>query len=100
MSNPIRVVRQGGSVPFTFDRGDESISGWICTIHVKEFKDDSSQITRVIAEDAGEWDGFITSTETDALALVMYRLIGVLTNASTGEEEQVILRFNLIQKWA
>lgn len=100
MSTPIRIVRQGGSVPFVFDRDGESIDGWICTINVKIFKNDSSVITRVITEEDDTWPGFLTSTETDALALGMYRLIGVLTNASTNEEEQVVLRFNLIQKWA
>lgn len=100
MSNPIQVVRQGGSLPFVFDRGDESIDGWICTINVKIFKNDSSQITRVITPVDDKWTGFLTSTETDALSLGMYRLIGVLTDSTTNEEEQVVIRFNLVQRWA
>ena len=85
---------------FVFDRGDESIVDWVCTINVKKFKNDSSAITRVIAASDGTWPGFLTSTETDALSLGMYRLIGVLTNSSTDEEEQVAIRFNLVKKWA
>ncbi len=86
---------------FTFDRGDEDVDGWTCIIHVKEFKNDSSQISRTIElDDNNQWSGFVTSTETDALSLGMYRLIAVLTDASTDEEEQVVIRFNLVKKWA
>lgn len=96
----ISVVRQGESLPFVFDRGDESIDGWICTIEVKNFTGDPADISRVITPEGGEWPGFLTSSETSLLAVGLYRLIGVLTNSSTDEEEQVILRFNITDSWA
>lgn len=100
MSAPL-IIRQGQSVPFVFDRGIESIEGWVCTIHVKEFKGDASAITRVITPDANDkWTGFLTSTETDALNLGMYRIVALITDAATDEEEQDIVRFNLVTKWA
>ena len=105
MSSPIPVVRKGMSLPFVFDRAGKAISGWICTITVKEFKNDAAIFSRIIPEDATldppGWSGFLTSTETDTLTTdTLYRLIGVLTNTTTGEEEQIVRRFNLTQAWA
>jgi len=96
----IETVRQGESLQFVFDRDGESIDGWICTIEVKKFPGDASSITRVITPEGNEWPGFLTQTETSALAIGTYRLIGVLTNSSTDEEEQEIIRFNLTDTWA
>jgi len=98
----IQPIQKGESVPFVFDRGGESIDGWICTINVKRLNTDSSSITRVIAADGTTWPGFLTSTETDTLTVggKPYRLVGILTNASTDEEEQVTkIRFNLTGAW-
>ena len=85
---PIRKVRKGGSMAFVFDRGGETVAGWICTILVKPFKADASSITRVIQLDSNnQWSGYLTSTETDTLvASTLYRLIAILTNATTDEE--------------
>ena len=101
-----RVVRKGGSLPFQFDRGGESISGWICTINVKQLPTDVASISRVITPTNNVWSGFLTSTETDALSNAtgnsLWWLVGILTNASTGEEEQIAsgsVRFNLTQSW-
>ncbi len=98
----ITVIRQGESLDFTFDRSGESIVSWICTINVKQFPGDTSLITRVIAPDstANTWQGFLTQTETDALDPGLYMLIGILTNSSTDEEEQVPVRFNVTPSWA
>jgi len=105
MSNPIPIVRKGMSLPFVFDRAGKTIAGWVCTITVKEFKNNAAIFSRVIPEDATldppGWSGFLTSTETDTLTTdTLYRLIGVLTNSVTDEEEQIVKRFNLTQTWA
>ncbi len=103
MANGFTILRKGESLPFVFDRSGESIEGWICTIEVKEFPSDTSAITaRTITPDGDTWPGFLTSTETSALATGAYRLIGVLTNATTNEEEQVMetTRFKLTDSWA
>lgn len=103
MANPFTIIRKGESLPFVFDRSGESIEGWICTIEVKEFPSDTSAITpRIISPDGDTWPGFLTSDETASLPVAGYRLIGVLKNASTNEEEQVMetTRFNITNSWA
>lgn len=92
--------RQGESLDFVFDRGDETVSGWVCNIEVKQFTDDTSLISREIPQVDREWPGFLTATETDALSPGTYRLIGVLTNAETDEEEQRLVRFKVSEGWA
>lgn len=96
-----RIVRQGESVPFIFDRSGLSIDGWICTIKVKQFSSDTSLITREVEADPvqEQWEGFITASESLALDQKDYRLIGLLTNAETGEEEQPLIRFNVTSDW-
>ena len=103
MANPFAIVRKGESLNFVFDRDGESIDGWICTISVKTFPADTSAISpRVITPVGRTWPGFLTSTETDTLAIGDYRLIGLLTNATTNEEEQEteFNRFNVTEAWA
>lgn len=96
----IPIVRKGESLPFEFDRGDESIDGWVCLIEVKKLTADAALISRTITPTGTVWPGFLTATETAALAVGLYRLIAVLTNATTDEEEQVLLRFNVTDSWA
>ena len=96
----IEIIRKGGSLPFRFDRGDLTIEGWICNIRVKKFPDDGSSISRLIETRAGGWPGLLTSAETDTLSIGTFRLIGVLTNATTDEEEQILRRFNITESWA
>lgn len=96
----ISVVRQGEDFEFVFDLGGESIDGWVCTIEVKMFPSDTSSITRVIVPTGNAWEGFLTSSETALLAIGTYRLIGVLTNSTTDEERQPIIRFNITDSWA
>lgn len=103
MANAFTVIRKGESLPFVFDRSGESIEGWICTIEVKRFPSDVSAITpRIILPVEDTWPGFLTSDETNTLAVGDYRLIGVLKNATNNEEEQVMetTRFNITNSWA
>tara|TARA_R110000796_G_scaffold163505_3_gene280444 strand:- start:6544 stop:6858 length:315 start_codon:yes stop_codon:yes gene_type:complete len=103
MANPYAKIRKGESLSFVFDRGGASISGWVCTIEVKTFPSDTSAITaRVIAAVDDEWPGFLTSTETAGLNAGSYRLIGILTNAATNQEEvaQQTTRFQIGESWA
>ena len=97
-----RIVRKGTSVPFVFDRDGESIDGWVCTINVKQSPSETSVITREVEPDTlcNQWEGLLTSADTNTLGLHDYRLIGVLTNATTGEEEQPIIRFRVTSSWA
>lgn len=96
----ISVIRKGEDFEFVFDLGGESIDGWICTINVRKFTGDTSLITRVIAPEGNTWPGFLTSAETALLDIGLYRLIGVLTNSTTDEERQPLIRFNITDSWA
>ena len=97
----ILPIRKGESVPFEFDRGAETIDGWVCTIKVKQYDDDTAAISRAITPADGQWTGFLTSTETTTLAAgITYRLFAILTNATTDEAEQVESRFSLTASWA
>lgn len=102
MVNEMAIIQKGESLPFVFDRSGKSIDGWICTLVVKQFPGDTALISRVIPPQASTWPGFLTSTETSTIltALGQYRAIGLLVNASTGEQEQVPVRFHLTQAWA
>lgn len=99
------IVERGESIPFHFDRAGESLDDWVCRLIIKEFADDDALISRVIVRERPPilsrvppqeaWNGTVTSTETNSLPLGLYRLIGLLTNSVTDEQEQIILRFNL-----
>ncbi len=98
MAQHMRTIRKGGSLPFVFDRGGEDISGWICTIEVKQYPGDTPAITREVAPDGREWPGFLTSTETAALApLGTWMIVGVITNAAEDREETPPIRFSLAE---
>lgn len=100
----ITPVRKGESFPFSFDlvggSDDNSIDDWVCTIEVKKFPGDTASISRVITPTGSVWSGFLTQAETSALAIGTYRLIGVLTNSTTDEEQQIPVRFNITDTWA
>jgi len=103
----ILAVRQGESLPFSFDRGENSIDGFVCTINVKQFPEDVATISRVITPTEGVWSGLLTSAEIDTLVNIaghnLWWLIAVLTSASTDEEEQIAtgsVRFSLVPEWA
>ncbi len=100
MAKPI-VIQKGDHLPFVFDRGCDSIAGWICTISVKQFPSDTAAISRVISPTGDEWTGYLTSTETDTLTEAkQYFLIGVLTNAANDEEEKPPVKFYVSVKWS
>lgn len=102
IGNPLRIIRKGESLEFQFDRGDRPIDGWVCELQVRQFPDSTAEITRTIPlDDNMVWSGTLTSTETAALSgSGIYRMVGVLTNATTGEQEQVVIRFQLGSTWA
>lgn len=101
IGNPMAIITKGESLSFVFDRDGESVTGWVCTIKVLQNVADTPEIDRVIALDSnGQWSGFLTQTETAALTSTgIYRLIGVLTNATDDKEEQQIKRFQLNPAW-
>lgn len=86
-------------MPFTFDLGGDPIEGWVCTVNIRRFPSDADIISRVVTAVGSEWPGFLTPAETGALGNQTYRLTGVLTNATTGEEEQIPVRFNITDAW-
>ncbi len=102
MANEMTIIQQGESLPFVFDRSGKSIAGWVCTLVVKQLPADAALISRIIPSRGSTWPGFLTSTETKDIltTLGQYRAIGLLVNASTGEEEQVPVRFHLTEAWA
>jgi hypothetical protein len=96
----IQVIRAGESLPFSFDRSGASITGWTCQINVKNFPQDTAIIQRTIEpETSAGWTGFLTSTETAALSNGLFYLIALLDNATTDEEEQVPVRFQVSTPW-
>ncbi|PCJ24142.1 MAG: hypothetical protein COA96_10375 [SAR86 cluster bacterium] len=99
---PIRIFRKGASIPFIFSPPCEIYEEWVCTIHVKAYKSDVSLITRVIPLDGRlVWSGYLTSTESDTLSVPnLYRIIAVLTNATTNQEKQIPYRFQINNAWA
>jgi hypothetical protein len=90
---PITTIKQGESLDYEFDRDGESIAGWVCTINLKQYPDDTPIIKRVITPTGDVWSGTLTNQDTKNLDVGQYLLIGKLTNASTGENEQDIIRF-------
>ncbi len=106
-SETITVLRRGESLPFVFDRSGESIVDWTCEIQVKKFPTDGSNdyafVPRFITPDtaSNDFPGFLTSSEINALTENgLFRLIGLLENTETDEQEQIELRFDLTQSWA
>lgn len=101
----IQVIRQGESLPFSFDLGDTDTTGYICTISVRQYPDDTAAISRVVepSQDTSSgqvvWSGFLTSTETAALAVGMWILNADLDNASTVENTQIPVRFQTTPNW-
>lgn len=96
---PITTIKQGESFDFEFDRNGESIAGWVCTINLKKFPDDTAIINRVITPTGDVWSGTLTNDDTKDLDVSQYLLIGKLTNESTGENEQDIIRFYVSKGW-
>ncbi len=101
----IITPQQGESIPFCFDRGGNDITGWVCTIFVKQYPDDVATITRIIppgvnADGDPAWPGFLTQTETNLLDHGLWYISAKLVNASNDEEEAIPVRFNVTKAWA
>ena len=99
----IPLIKQGESFPFVFDLNGQDISGWVCTIFVKQFLDGPILIQRVIPPQDRAWPGLLLSIETALLApntASPYYLIGVLVNAESLQEIQDENRFHVSEKWA
>lgn len=102
-STLIEPISQGESLEFTFALEDQAADGWVLDIIVRRATDSAILIQRTIAPDdefQNVWSGFLTSTETAALDIGTYRLIGFATNSTTDEERQIVRRFNVSKSWA
>ena len=95
------IVKQGESFDFSFTLDDvtASIDGWVCTIFVKVYPDDTPPINRVITPTDNVWSGFLTQTETAALPVGLHYLSAKLTKASTDEEQHKENRFQVSKNW-
>ena len=94
------IIKQGESYAFSFDRGGDDISGWVCAIYVKRYPDDAQSIKRLITATDSVWSGFLTETETATLPVSQQVLIAKLTNATTNEEEIKTAKFYVAKAWA
>ncbi len=101
--NKLVRIQQGESLPFLFDRGGGSISGWTCTVELKQLPADVDLLTgsgrEISPVDLG-FPGFLTNTETGALDVGLYYLIASLISISTNELEQIPVRVSVTEKWA
>ena len=97
----IPEVRQGESFDFAFnlDDPDASISGWACTIEVRQHTGEVAILSRVITPTGNTWQGFLTQTETAPLSVGLHYLTARIAKASTDEEQQKTKRFSVAEKW-
>lgn len=96
---PITTIKQGESYDFEFDRDGEDINGWVCTINLKKYPDDTAIIKRVVTPTDDVWSGTLTNQDTKSLNVDQYMLIANITNATTGEKEVDIDRFYVAKGW-
>lgn len=95
-------IRQGEDLKFIFDLDGDDITGWIALIEVKVFPGDVALISRIVPATGNAWVGFLTSTETAALAVSSdspYYLTAILRNASLNQERQIPTRFHVTPSW-
>lgn len=95
----IHLIEQGESFSFVFDRDGEDITGWVCSIEVKQFPSDVPFIARIIPPEDGHWPGTLTSTETEPLPVGLYYLHADLTYAATDERELKQERIQVSPTW-
>ena len=97
----ITSIQKGESLPFSFDRGGESLGGWTCVIEVRRYPGDAAIVARTITPADNKWSGFLTQTETAAFtSLGLHYLIARLSKTATDEEEQIPLRFHVQEAMA
>ena len=101
IGNPLSIIKAGESLDFIFDRGGQSVEGWLCQLNVLRFPGQTPEISRFIElDDNSQWSGFLTSVETAGLlSRGIYRMVGLLTNSATNEEEQIPVRFQRNKAW-
>lgn len=101
----ITVIRNGESLPFSFNLGTQDTTGYVCTISVRQYPDEAAEFSRVVepsevpATGLFVWSGFLTSTETAGLGVGMWILNASLVNASTGQDSQIPVRFQITPNW-
>ena len=100
-------IKQGESYTNCFPVDDsfldieanDKINNYACTIDVKQYPDDSALITRSITLNAkSQFEFTLTPTETDALDVGLYHIIGTMTK--TGKEIEQTIRLTVGKKWA
>lgn len=96
MSSAIPYLFKEGSLPFQFDRGGQSIDGFVCTMSVQIKPGGTVFLSRVIEPTGDEWTGYLTSGETFTLPPGVYRIIGILVSTSTAEQQTLPTRFQVV----
>lgn len=99
--NALLSGQQGESINFKFDRGGESITGFVCTVKLKQFPDDTATVDREITGDSAteSFSDFLTATETADLDIGLWWLIGTLVNATSDIQEEIPRRLNITKSW-
>ena len=98
--NELGLFKQGEDVPFQYDRGGESISGWTCNVTVKQYPGGPTLVSRAITATDGKFKGFLTQSETSGFGVGLHYLIGKLSNTTTDEEEVIESRFHIGKAWS
>jgi len=93
------IIKQGESLPFVFDLDGESTSGWVCTLNLKRYPDDTTSINRTITAIDDKWTGFLTNDETEDLLVSQYTLTANLVKATTDEKDVKTKRFYVSRAW-
>ena len=100
MPNKLVIIQEGESLPFSFDRAGASIDGWTCQIKVKQEPTDIPVIDRfIVSDNERSFVGFLTSTEMLQLENGLWYLVGILNNAETDEQEEILSRFQVTKQW-
>jgi hypothetical protein len=101
----IQVIRKGESLPFSFNLGTTDTAGYVCTITVRQYPANAASISRVVESTVDAttgqtvWAGFLTATETAALDVGMWVLNANLVKASTVEQTDIPVRFQITPNW-
>jgi hypothetical protein len=95
-------IRMGEDLEFSFSRQGLPLTGLICTIFVKQYPKDSPAITREIPINPQNpliWSGQLSSTETAALKVGLWWIVGIITDDESDEEAQDPIRFQVSPSW-
>jgi len=94
---PLVTIKQGESYDFSFDRGDDSISGWTCVINLKQYPSDVALVKRTVTATNDKWAGLLTQRETKNLPVGQYLIIASITKGT--EKEVQTDRFHIGKGW-